>query len=334
MRWLPAFLTASLAFAGGSLAAKKTTEERFNSFHAKSIASSSAAPIKLSDASYRELTGQPRDYTAAVVLTAMDSRFNCQLCREFQPEWDLLARSWVKGDKAGESRVLFGTLDFADGREIFMSLGLQTAPVLLLFPPTVGPHAVANSEPLRYDFSNGPQIAEVVHTWIARHLPDRPHPPVKRPINWMRWISTTVLTLGSLTASYVAWPYIVPVLQSRNIWAAVTLISILLFTSGHMYNHIRKVPYVASDGKGGISYFASGFQSQYGLETQIVAALYGLLSLAGISLAIKVPRIGDSKTQGVAVLAWGGVFFFTYAFLLSVFRGKNPGYPFRLPPFV
>ncbi|KAK0701498.1 hypothetical protein B0T21DRAFT_378771 [Apiosordaria backusii] len=314
MRWLPAFLTASLAFAGGSLAAKKTSEERFNSFHAKSIASSSAAPIKLSDPSYRELTSQPRDYTAAVVLTAMDSRFNCQLCREFQPEWDLLARSWVKGDKAGESRVLFGTLDFADGREIFMSLGLQTAPVLLLFPPTVGPHAVANPEPLRYDFSNGPQIAEVVHTWIARHLPDRPHPP--------------------LTASYVAWPYILPIIQSRNIWAALTLISILLFTSGHMYNHIRKVPYVASDGKGGISYFASGFQSQYGLETQIVAALYGLLSLAGISLAIKVPRIRDAKTQGVAVLAWGGIFYFTYAFLLSVFRGKNPGYPFRLPPFV
>jgi oligosaccharyltransferase complex subunit gamma len=40
-----------------------------------------------------------------------------------------------------------------------------------------------------------------------------------------------------------------------------------------MYNHIRKVPYVTSDGKGGIVYFAGGFQSQYGMETQIVAAM-------------------------------------------------------------
>jgi oligosaccharyltransferase complex subunit gamma len=40
-----------------------------------------------------------------------------------------------------------------------------------------------------------------------------------------------------------------------------------------MYNHIRKVPYVTSDGKGGIVYFAAGFQSQYGMETQIVAAM-------------------------------------------------------------
>ncbi|KAK4191095.1 hypothetical protein QBC35DRAFT_488162 [Podospora australis] len=330
MRWLPAFLSVSL-LASGSFAAKKSTEERFKSFRAKSL---SSTPIKLSDPSYRELTSTPRDYAAAIVLTAMDNRFGCQLCREFQPEWDLLSRSWTKGDKAGESRLIFGTLDFSDGRDIFMSLGLQTAPVLLLFPPTVGPHAAASPDPIRYDFSNGPQVAEVVHSWIARHLPDRPHPPIKRPINWVRWISTTVISLGSITAMFVAWPYIIPVLQSRNVWSAISLMLILLFTSGHMYNQIRKVPYVAGDGKGGISYFAGGFQNQYGLETQIVAAIYGLLSLAGISLVLKVPRISDVKLQGVAVIAWGGVFFLTYGFLLSVFRTKNPGYPFALPPFL
>lgn len=32
--------------------------------------------------------------------------------------------SWVKGDKVGELRVLFGILDFVDGREIFMSVGV------------------------------------------------------------------------------------------------------------------------------------------------------------------------------------------------------------------
>jgi hypothetical protein len=36
-----------------------------------------------------------------------------------------------------------------------MQLGLQTAPVLLLFQPTLGPHAIADSGPLRYDFTNG-----------------------------------------------------------------------------------------------------------------------------------------------------------------------------------
>lgn len=51
------------------------------------------------------------------------------------------------------------------------------------------------------------------------------------------------------------------------------MIAILLFISGHMFNHIRKVPYVAGDGKGGITYFTGGFQNQLGLEVQIVAAI-------------------------------------------------------------
>lgn len=118
-----------------------------------------------------------------------------------------------------------------------------------------------------------PQTAEQVHTWIARHLPDRPHPPVSRPINWVRGIAVTTVILGIVTFLSVAWPYVVPIVQNRNVWAAISLIGILLFTSGHMFNHIRKVPYVGGNGKGGINYFAGGFSNQYGLETQIVAAI-------------------------------------------------------------
>lgn len=117
------------------------------------------------------------------------------------------------------------------------------------------------------------QTAEQTHAWISRQLGGRPHPAVKRPINWVRGIAVTTTVLATITFVSVAWPYIIPVLQSRNVWAAISLIAILLFTSGHMFNHIRKVPYVAGDGKGGVSYFAGGFSSQYGLETQIVAAM-------------------------------------------------------------
>jgi oligosaccharyltransferase complex subunit gamma len=79
--------------------------------------------------------------------------------------------------------------------------------------------------------------------------------------------------VGGLTFLVVAAPYVLPLLQNRNLWAAISLIAVLLFTSGHMFNHIRKVPYVSGDGKGGISYFAGGFQNQFGLETQIIAAI-------------------------------------------------------------
>lgn len=120
--------------------------------------------------------------------------------------------------------------------------------------------------------------AEPIHSWLARQLPDRPHPPVIRTINYVKIAVVTTSVLGLITFFSVAAPYILPIVQNRNLWAALSLIAVLLFTSGHMFNHIRKVPYVVPDGKGGVSYFAGGFQNQFGLETQIVAAMCTLLS--------------------------------------------------------
>ena len=94
-------------------------------------------------------------------------------------------------------------------------------------------------------------------------------------------ISTITIVLGAGTVLVTASPYVLPIVQNRNLWATISLIAILLFTSGHMFNHIRNVPYVTGDGQGGISYFANGFQTQFGLETQIVAALCKLLKWGG-----------------------------------------------------
>lgn len=44
-----------------------------------------------------------------------------------------------------------------------------------------------------------------------------------------------------------------------------------------MFNSIRKVPYVTNNGRGGVTYFAGGFQNQLGMETQIIAILCKLL---------------------------------------------------------
>lgn len=91
----------------------------FDKYLAKSI---SSAPLKLNDASYEELTAVPRNHTTIVLLTALGAQFGCQLCRDFQPEWEVVGKSWVKGDRAGDTRVLFGTLDFSNGKETFQKV--------------------------------------------------------------------------------------------------------------------------------------------------------------------------------------------------------------------
>ena len=97
----------------------KSTPDKFKTFHTRL---QSAAPLDLVDQSYDQLTGSPRDYTAAVLLTALEARYGCQICRDFQPEWDLIAKSWTKGDKNGDSRMLFGTLDFSKGKNTFQKV--------------------------------------------------------------------------------------------------------------------------------------------------------------------------------------------------------------------
>ncbi|BDD63810.1 oligosaccharyl transferase subunit ost3/OST6 [Monascus purpureus] len=288
--------------------------------------------VDLDDSSYEHLTSKPRDYHAAVILTATEARYGCTICRDFQTEWELIARSWNKGPKPEGLKLLFGTLDFNNGRGTFQKLMLQTAPVVLLFPPTVGPYARIDSSPARFDFS-GPITADQLYSWIDRHLPEGPKPQLVRPVNYVRLVSIVTIFMGVFTLFTVSSPYILPILQNRNLWAAVSLIAILLFTSGHMFNHIRKVPYVAGDGRGGINYFAGGFSNQFGMETQIIAAIYGVLSFATIALAMKVPRMADIKAQQLAVVIWGAILLGIYSFLLSIFRMKNSGYPFFLPPF-
>lgn len=59
-----------------------------------------------------------------------------------------------------------------------------------------------------------------------------------------------------------------------------------------------------------------------------------MLAFCAISLALKVPRIVDVRGQQVAVFGFAGFIFLMYSFLLSLFRVKNAGYPFSLPPFM
>jgi len=223
-------------------------------------------------------------------------------------------------------------VDFMNGRNTFQSLGLQHAPVIVLYPPTEGLNAKASAAPIRFDFQ-GSASAESLHAWISRHLPEGPKPALVRPFNWIKFATFTIAALGLVTLVTVAAPHVLPIIQNRNVWAAASLLAVLLFTSGHMFNHIRKVPYVAGDGRGGVSYFAGGFQNQYGMETQIIACIYGILSFAAINLALKCPRIADPRAQQVAVFVWAGGIYLVYSFLLNIFRFKNGGYPFYLPPF-
>ena len=102
-----------------SLGAKKVDKGSFERYQSQFVAS---APLKLDDDAYSDLSIAPRNFSSVILLTALEARFGCRLCKDIQPEWDLLAKSWARGDKRGDSRTVFGTLDFTDGKGTFQKV--------------------------------------------------------------------------------------------------------------------------------------------------------------------------------------------------------------------
>ena len=84
----------------------------------------------------------------------------------------------------------------------------------------------------------------------------------------------TVLSLAISTALIAtAYPYILPVIQSRVFWGGVSLFLILTFNSGYMWNKIKNAPYTQTGRDGQVSWIAGGFQNQLGMESQVVGAI-------------------------------------------------------------
>lgn len=59
-----------------------------------------------------------------------------------------------------------------------------------------------------------------------------------------------------------------------------------------------------------------------------------MLAFCAITLGMKTPRVADPGTQNVTIVVWSIILLVTYSFLMSIFRQKNGGYPFYLPPML
>lgn len=117
MRLLPLLLSAAALFTATQAAPKETKLQRVTN-----TAVAAKGPIILNDKSYDDITTGPRNYTVITLLTALDPRFRCDLCREFQPEFELLTKSWLKGHPNSDG-LFFSYLDFQLGKATFQKVG-------------------------------------------------------------------------------------------------------------------------------------------------------------------------------------------------------------------
>nr|GAT58663.1 predicted protein [Mycena chlorophos] len=310
MRFL---LLPFLALSLSAAAAPSDTRQKL-----VSLAAAGGGVIRLDADTFDLLTEPARDWSASIEFTALDPRRRCMPCKEFNPSWNSVAKAWTKAPKEERDTHFFATIDFDMGQSVFTKLGLASAPVVYVYPPTEGPRA-SNKGPSRYEFSHGFEPEPLAES-LSHHTPiPIPYTP---PFNWSRWITAAS---GLLTFA-ITLRFISPILQSRWTWAVGTILTGLVMTSGYMFTRIRGSPYVGHDG----SWIAGGYQNQFGQEVQVIAAVYGTLGFGFLMLIMVIPHQGTGSRQRLQVYLWTTIIVLVYSILIVLFKVKNRGYPFRL----
>ncbi|POW03895.1 hypothetical protein PSHT_11498 [Puccinia striiformis] len=267
----------------------------------------------LNDKLYDEIFSAPRNFSLTLVLTALGSQFQCQPCQTFDTEYQLLARQWIKQPQHIRNSHFFAMLDFKEGKNTFAKLGLNTAPQARLYLSNHDSSIDPKKLTISYDFNKGgPKglTAELFTDWVIEHasLPKF----FKRPPNYGKIFAVGCVFLAIVILVKVAWPIV------------------RLVITGYLAHDIR--PDVVSDQiatvhgqrtTGNPSYIAGGYSNQYGVETQLIASLYGILAFAAYTLAFTVSKLDDPFRQRVAVYVWLGVYLTISSMLLNILDSKS-----------
>jgi len=285
------------------------------------LAAANNGVIRLDENIYDMLTHPKRTWSATVHFTALDKRRKCSPCREFDPNFNAVAKSWTKVPQQDRDQHFFATADFDSASAVFQKLGMQSAPVVHVYPAAEGARRPANGKtaPISYEFAHGfdaQPLAEQLSSFTPVRI------PFAAPIDYSR-----MATFGGLTLlAIVSVRFLAPILRNRWFWAAVTVITSLVMTSGYMFTRIRGMPHSGANGQ----WVAPGYQNQFGQEVQVISMIYASLAGAVLMLTLVVPRQTSPQRQRAQVYLWTSVIFIMFSVLVSLFRIKNRGYPFKL----
>lgn len=283
--------------------------------------------IKLTKSNFQRVLDGPRDSHILVLLTATSPQVGCTACLAIHSEFEKLARSWHIDHPEGDD-LFFARADFADGYpEIFQKFQLNSVPRLYLYKPTqeVTPLTVgfdALNIPPASDFA--PHIASALKDLAGCEI------HIYEKTDYSSIITTFIVAAITVFLSKRYNSAVRKVLGSRPLWGGATVIAIILFISGYMFNVIRNTPYIRPAQDGGIEYFIRGQQQQLGAEVQVMTIIYCILAFCTVSLINKAKVIKDERIQLIVVSAVSFSIFVSFSTLLCLFRYKSQGYPFRL----
>jgi len=313
------FSRPALGFSAAYKVAKLRTHQ--------ASSSSNNQCLELDDRSFDLYTQGTRNYTLVLLITAMDSKFGCQPCRLIDPAFRQVASSYWMTPQGDGSALFFGILDFNDGQQTYQKLGFESAPTVMLVAPTeVEQPSLQYS---RYELSGMETFdADALAMWISGQT----QIPIKvyRPPDYVTPVLSVLGVMSVLAALKLFWSRLYPIITNNTLWSTGCLMFIIHMCSGFMYNRIRGAQYAGVDRQTKQIQLFSSSEGQFQIEIQIVSVTYAALALCVIFMTKRIPKIQDVRVQRLTLYTVMAVFLAIYSWLISIFRFKNGGYPFKL----
>lgn len=292
--------------------------------------------IQLTDKNYQKYLSGPRDYHLVMLLSSLSPQFACPLCTIFKPEYEIVANSWYQdhpngiGNSEGKD-IIFCYSEFLQSKEFFQRLQLNNIPKLFYLAPSTNKGSDAwLKEVSEYQFFQG-KHTELIVEWLRGLTQHKFN--IYIPVNYNRIAINAAITCIFAVVASIFRKQMFGIIASRFIWMGISILTILLFNAGYMFNQIRETPYVREHADGKVEYFLGGQQTQVAVETQIVSFLYGILSVLFVLLYKQVPKISNPQVKLIAAVLVSITFFLGYGLFLNIFDKKGSGYPYKFFSF-
>jgi len=262
----------------------------------------------------------PRNYSIVLLLTALSPQRQCAICRQAHDEFDIVASSY-RYEHFYSKKIFFAEVDFDEGSDVFSSLGLNSAPVIMHFPAKGKQKKTDTMDISRLGFH-----AEAIGRWVQERTDVQIR--ILRPPNYAGPLAILLLAMLIGGLLYMRRNNL-DFLYNRTSWGIAALCVILAFLSGQMWNQIRGPPFMHRNPQTGATGFIhSSSQFQFTVETYIVFLLYAAVSAGFIVMLEAAEGKGDPGRRRIMACAGLATVVIFFSLLLSVFRSKYSGYPY------
>ncbi|CDW55649.1 magnesium transporter 1 [Trichuris trichiura] len=267
----------------------------------------------------------PRNYSMIILLTSQHNK-QCRVCGSVYEEFDIVANSY-RVSNILTKRVYFALADYEDASEVFQVLGINAIPVLMHIPPRGQPQRGD-----KMDFSRMGLSAEAIAKWVH----DRTSIQIRilRPTNYAGPAALFLLLMlvgGLLYMKRNSLDF----LCNKTLWSILIIGFVISLLSGQMWNQIRNPPFMHRNPQtGSLVLISSSSQMQFVAESYVIMLLYIGVTV-GFVLLIHAPDMpvnssGDQTRKRFMTVAGLTLVLVCFSYMLSIFRMKTPGYPYRL----